>query len=108
VPAPTPIAPGISAPVAFPNPCNNYQNLNIRFDTLRDCSNISFKLYTDAFRLIYEADNGACAHGTVNMQIPVGYINGLANGTYYYLITGIDAVLGMETRAKAEKLIIIK
>ena len=75
---------------------------------MRDCSNISFKLYTDAFRLIYEADNGACAHGTVNMQIPVGYINGLANGTYYYLITGIDAVLGMETRAKAEKLIIIK
>jgi hypothetical protein len=96
----------IQDPVIWPNPYNGSSSLSVQFNPTRPCSAVTFKVYTDSFRLIRKADLGGCGSGPVAKPVTAGSISGLANGMYYYIIIG-ESDKG-QARARAEKLLIIK
>jgi pectate lyase len=76
--------------LSYPNPYNFTSPLCIKFNTTRDLSDIVFRLYTASFRLVLRLNEGAYLEGDRTMQVAVSYLAGLSNGTYYYLIEGMD------------------
>jgi hypothetical protein len=76
------------------------------FDATRPCDSVMLKVYTDSFRLVRAEDLGSCGAGLISRYVSPGRLGGLANGTYYYIITG-EGDKG-QARSTAEKLLIIK
>jgi hypothetical protein len=96
----------IRDPLVGPNPYDGSSSLYVQFELTRPGSAVTLKVYTDGFRLVRKADMGSFGAGLQSKTFAAGNLSGLANGTYYYLITG-ESDKG-SARAKAEKLIIIK
>ncbi|RKY29200.1 MAG: hypothetical protein DRP74_09130 [Candidatus Omnitrophota bacterium] len=100
--------------VIYPNPNNPVTDpIKIRFKITKEGEYIIFRLYTAAARLIKEikltkgfADR-LLKQGINEIEIPNKYFRNLAKGTYYYLLI-IEDKDGIETRAKIDKLIILK
>jgi hypothetical protein len=69
---------------------------------------VSIKVYTVSLRLIINEDLGSCPAGIVTKQVEAKYFSRLANGAFYYVITGIDEGSGTKTRCKASELMILK
>jgi hypothetical protein len=67
---------------------------------------VRVSIYSNAFRLIRKADLGACPAGVVTRPVTSLYTGGMANGTYFYVISG-ESAQG-SCRSKAEKILIVK
>jgi hypothetical protein len=91
---------------AGPNPYNGQGDLRVYFSSTRQCSAVTFKLYTNSFRLIRKFDLGSADSGPASRAIAQWNLNKLANGTYFYIITG-EGLEGT-VRSRAEKLLIVK
>lgn len=92
--------------IVYPNPAKPITGVTVQFKLTRDC-NVKFLIYTTAMRLIREIQAGECPAGYNTKTINAEYLNGLANGAYYYVIVAEDKN-GNKKRTKAEKLIILK
>jgi hypothetical protein len=96
----------IRDPLAGPNPHNGKDPLQVYFNPTRPCSAVTFKVYTNSLRLIRRIDLGSCGAGMMSRTVAASNMSGLANGTYFYIITGA----GDEgtARSRAEKLLVVK
>jgi flagellar hook assembly protein FlgD len=75
--------------VIWPNPLRDSGPATIQF-TLRDTqSKVSIKIYTTAFRMVWEKDLINVPPGSVQTALPAADKQGnlLANGLYYVLIS---------------------
>jgi hypothetical protein len=107
---PTPAEFVISDPAIFPNPYNSASGSGAYFrcDLTQDAKNLKIKIYTMGFRAIREVTlAGILEDGRVDRSIPAADLARLANGIYYYMVTGEN---GQGARAKSppELLIILK
>jgi CTP-dependent riboflavin kinase len=95
--------------VIYPNPYNSVkEDLNIKFEITQVSKIIKVQIYTAGFRMIKKitkTDN--YSSGEKNLIIESKYLSGLANGTYYIIITAINNT-GERVNSKPEILLIIK
>jgi non-lysosomal glucosylceramidase len=101
----------VENPEIFPNPYDpgSGQDMHIWFDISRNAVKITFKLYTAAFRAIKEITwTGNFGAGEItDRTVPVRELALLANGTYYYMITGVSDS-GTSARSRAGVVVILK
>jgi hypothetical protein len=99
---PTPVKPDgkfeIRDPLAYPNPNVHIDNsgMRIKFILTRDAEKVTFKLFTVAFRFVRQVEfsagqaQGSLAAGDNEVAVYGEVFKGLAQGTYYYIMTAQD------------------
>jgi hypothetical protein len=95
--------------IVYPCPwnTNDGQNLKIRFTATKRFASARIYIYTVNFRQIRMLETQGGPAGQNTIELPPFYLNNLANGAYYYLITAKD-LSGKEIRAKVDKIVILK
>jgi hypothetical protein len=100
----------ITDALAYPNPYNPGTGtpLTIRADFSRKHRNLTVKLYTSALRCIgeFKFPDSPWA-GTRTLSVPDSSLAGLANGSYYYIITA-ENENGKKAKSNIPSLIILK
>lgn len=104
---PTPAVFTITGPIIYPNPFYGTGRVYSRFNASRSGSGMKLRLYTAAFRLIKEESLPDCQAGVVTVQLDENMLKPLADGMYYYVITGRGGQAG-GAWSKAEELIILR
>jgi hypothetical protein len=91
----------------YPNPYKS-GDIKIQISLTRQCSRISYKIYTDSFRLIrFGAETVNFSAGKNDLIIKAYKIKGLANGTYY-MTFAVEDSLRNSAKSGIKTLIIIK
>ncbi|HVZ79299.1 MAG TPA: cellulase family glycosylhydrolase [bacterium] len=92
-PTDTPQAPFLP----WPNPWDGTGPLNLNYQNVNGVDQVKLKVYTLAFRKVFEDDNLVITPGTWNYQLDWNnaHLN-LANGLYYFVLTWKNG--GKETR----------
>jgi hypothetical protein len=95
--------------VVYPDPYNpDKDNLKIKFEITQPCKTIKIKIYTTGYRLIKQITQPRNYNsGDNNIEIEGRYINKLANGVYYLIIT-VKNLEGKEINSKPQILVIIR
>jgi len=94
--------------IAYPNPYTPARGgLHIRMELTRSAVETEFRLYTAAYRLVKEMKWPGLPAGISSVHMDAALFGGLANGTYYFVITAKDD-RGRVAISKPDKLIIIK
>lgn len=96
----------IKDPLAGPNPYPGTGSLMVRFTATRPCSKTTFKVFTNAFRLIKKIDLGSCGAGVITRSVSAASLRNLSNGSYFYVIEG-ESDKG-RAQSTIEKILIIK
>ncbi len=93
--------------IAYPNPSRGLSDIYIKFSISKKADSVSIRIYSMALRLIIEKVYiKNLMQGENQVNISKNDLNGLANGTYYYVIWVRDKS-GKEVKSSIEKMIII-
>ena len=82
--------------------------MGIGFNITRDCSAITFSLYTTGFRLVRRIEtDGTYYAGDNAVMIDSGNFKSLATGVYYYYILAVGSD-GNEHAGKSGEVVIVR
>jgi hypothetical protein len=95
--------------LAYPHPyCVSFSDsLIINYSITRPCDSVKLKIYTNAFRLIFEQAAGAeSSAGQKNMAVPSSRLKAFSSGTYFMVLEATSG--GEKARSKLTYLIILR
>jgi hypothetical protein len=95
--------------VIYPNPYNpTKEDLRIKFEITQASKVVKVRIYAVSFRLIRQiTQTGNYTVGENRITIDRKYLNNLANGTYYLIMTAIND-RGEKADGKPEVLVVLK
>jgi len=96
--------------MAYSNPYNAYASkpLYVDFTATRSVVKVKVRIYTAAYRLVRSVDaSPSLISGYVAGNIDASNLQGLANGTYYYVIEAGSGT-GEKASSGINKIIILK
>jgi endo-1,4-beta-D-glucanase Y len=94
--------------LVYPNPVMKDMNVKMVFGITKKASSVNIRIYSIAMRLIREiVYEGNLNQGKNEIILSNNYLQGLAKGTYYYVIFVKDKT-GKEIKSSIEKIVIIK
>ncbi len=107
-PGATPTQTPVAEELLWPCPANpQTQDINVAFNLTAGASDVSFRVYTMAYRLIRVVDLGGYPAGVQEGKIDKSYLVDLSNGIYFY---SIEAALidGTTQRSRIKEFILLK